>query len=57
MFKHVNTVKMPPLGPRNLWPLLTGGQALCYKALKWDPKNDGRCMQVVVIRRWSLTQV
>jgi hypothetical protein len=36
------------LGYPNLWPLLTGGR---YKI------DIGRRRQVVVIRRWSLTQV
>jgi hypothetical protein len=41
----------------NLWPLLTGGRCseivLCYKKLKLELQNGGRCRQVVAIRRWS----
>jgi hypothetical protein len=49
------------LGIQNLWSLLTGCRcsevALCYEIRNRDPQNSGRCRQVVVIRRWSLTQI
>ena len=39
----------------NRWSLVRGSFML-WK-LKLGPQNCGRCRQVVVIRRWSLTQV
>ncbi len=56
---NLNTVK-PLLNPKfvavfDRWSLFRGSFLLWE--LKLGPQNCGRCRQVVVIRRWSLTQV
>ncbi len=57
--EKIQVHKIP--GTQNSWSLLTGGRcselALRYKKLKMGPQNSVHCRLVVVIRRWSLTQV
>ncbi len=64
-FINISTVKPvynDHLGTQNLWPMLTDGRCSdvtlrMLEKLISGPQNSGRCRLVVVIWRWSFTQV